>query len=223
MKRSNLIVFTGIDGSGKTTQAKILVDYLKEDGQAVSYVWSRWEPLLLRPFIKKWKKKTVKDASSPSGDPNEFLNKKQALLRNPFVRWIWLGAFFIDYGLQIFTKIRVRLIKGGLVISDRIFFDSVVDQAVNLGGKKDWLLESLDSFWMKIIFPQPDMVFYIDCPETIAFSRKDDAPNIEYLIDRRRLYLQLADRYGWIKMNGTLPVDDLAVKIKDNIHRRFNI
>ena len=132
-----------------------------------------------------------------------------------------LIVFFVDYGIQIFIKIRIKLLTKKLIISDRIFYDSVIDQAINLGERGDWLLGSLDSFCMKMIFPRPDMVFYIDCSGDLAFSRKRDAPNVDYLIERRNLYLELAERYGWIKIDGTLPVDKIAVQIKELVYRRL--
>lgn len=223
MRRGCLIVFTGIDGSGKTTQADLLVKCLQKDGIDVSYVWSRWEPLLLRPVINRWKNKRTKNIDKPNHDFNEFKNRKKKLLHNPIFRKLWLISFFIDYGIQIFIKIRIRLLKKELIISDRIFYDSVIDQAINLGDRKAWMLDSLDSFWMKMIFPEPSMVIYVDCPADIAFLRKDDAPNVEYLMERRDLYLKLADKYGWIKVDGTLPVDEIAIQIKDNVYNKFNI
>ena len=227
MRRGSLIVFIGIDGSGKTTQAKLLVDSLNQDGLCVSYVWNRWEPLFLLSLIKRWKHNVTKHATTNeladnelaelNSDFNRIKYKKQKLLNNPVLRWLWLISFFADYGLQVFVKVRLRLLKKCLVISDRTFYDSVIDQAINLGEKRDWLLNSLDSFWIKFFFPNPDMVIYIDCPEEIAFSRKRDerTPNIEYFIERRKLYLALADKYKWIKINGTLPV---GVPLAGNLH-----
>jgi len=230
MRRGSLIVFTGIDGSGKTTQAKLLVDSLNQDGLCVSYVWNRWEPFFLRPLIKKWKHNATKPTADnePAGlipDFNKIKYKKQKLLDNPALRWLWLISFFVDYGVQVFVKVRLRLLKKCPVISDRTFYDSVIDQAVNLGKNRDWLLNSLDSFWMKFFFPEPDMIIYIDCPEEIAFSRKIDVhtPNIEYFIERRKLYLALAGKYNWVKLDGTLPIDEIAVQVKDKVYKKLGI
>ena len=223
MKKGYLIVFTGIDGSGKTTQSKLLVESLQKDGIDVSYVWSRWEPLFLRPLINRWRYKVTKGATKSNSESDKIKDKKKSLLSNPIFRWLWLVAFLIDYGLQIFVKIRIGLLKKQIIISDRIFYDSVIDQAINLGSKKDWLLGTLDSSWLRLLFPEPDVVLYVDCPEDIAFSRKNDAPNIEYLAERRKLYLKLADKYKWSKIDGTLSVDEIAVQIKDNVHKKLNI
>jgi len=220
MNKGCLIVFVGIDGSGKTTQAKILLRGLGEEGIKATYVWCRWEPFLLRPLIKRWKNKNA--GKSDSGSV-AVRNKKQKLLDRPVFRWLWLSSFFIDYGLQIFLKVRVKLLMRRLVISDRIFYDSIIDQAVNLGNRSDWLLNSMDSFWMRMFFPQPQLVIYVDCPEDIAFSRKDDAPDVEYLIDRRKQYLKLAEKYGWMKVDGTMQVEKLAARIKDEIMERVGL
>lgn len=222
MNKGYLIVFTGIDGSGKTTQAEMLVDVLRQSGLEVSYVWARWEQRLVRPFTKKWKRKIEKDTGHADGRAIKNKPKKQKLLSNPFVRWLWLFAFFIDYGLQILFKIRFKLIWDRVLVSDRMFYDSVIDQAVNLGSNKDWLLNNLDSVWMRFLFPKPDMVFYIDCPGEVAFSRKDDAPDVEYLTDRRMLYKHLAEKYNWNIIDGTLPIQEIALMINRIVNERVN-
>lgn len=223
MKKKNLVVFTGIDGSGKTTQAKLLVDKLKQEQKDVVYIRNKWEPFILRPLIRRWKRSQNKGLNDLSLKPDDIKEKKQVLLGNPFFRFLWLIAFFLDYGLQIFFKIRFRIHKPDILVSDRIFYDSVIDQAINLGERKNVLLDRLDSFWMKILFPVPDLVFYVDCPEDVAFKRKQDeyTPNIEYLVDRRKLYLSLSGKYKWIQIDGTLAVNDIAVNIHNIVRTRF--
>ena len=222
MNKGLLIVFCGIDGSGKTTQAQLLVDALMKKGLPASYVWARWEQILVRPLTRKWKSSIKKETGHLDGRAKENKQKKRKLLSNPVLRWLWLGAFFVDYGLQILLKVRVRLMRKELIVSDRMFYDSVIDQAINLGSNSGWLLDNLDSPWMKIIFPEPDVVMYIDCPGEIAFARKDDAPDVEYLTDRRALYKQLAEKYGWIEIDGTNSVDDIAAQVKEIVYQKLS-
>jgi dTMP kinase len=223
MSNGFLVSFVGIDGSGKTTQAKILVDSLSRNGFNTSYVWCRWEPFFLKYFIKMWRDITRKNTIGEGSYKIEIKNKKQKLLSNPLFRWLWMLVFLIDYGFQVFIRIHINLMKGQMVISDRIFYDSIIDQAINLGQKKDLLLNNLNSFWIKVIFPIPNIVIYIDCPENIAFSRTDDDLDIEYLKDRRKLYLELADRFGWFKIDGTLPVDVVANQVREVVYKKLAI
>ena len=96
MNKGRLIVFTGIDGSGKTTQANLLLGSLQKDGIDAAYVWSRWEPLLLRPVINRWKNSKKGEGAGPEQNYIELKNKKKKLLDNPVIRWLWLIFFFID-------------------------------------------------------------------------------------------------------------------------------
>lgn len=223
MRKGHLVVFCGIDGSGKTTQAELLINALDRQGVQASYVWARWEQKLVRPFTGKWKDHIKKDTGQSDGGAKENKLKKRKLLNNPVIRFLWLGAFFIDYGWQILVKVRIRLIRKELIVSDRMFYDSVIDQAVNLGNNRKWLLDNLTSPWMRVLFPKPDIVIYIDCPGEIAFARKDDAPDVEYLTDRRKLYKHLAEQYEWIEIDGTQPVDDIAEHIRNVVNQKLQV
>lgn len=221
MKRL-LIAFTGLDGSGKTTQAKLLIEGLQEKGISVHYVWSRWKPFLLKPLILLWKRAIKKNNGMLHEEYAEVKRNKQGLLKKPFFRLSWLMLFFIDYGAQIFFKVRLGTIGKKFIISDRISYDSVIDQAINLGEQQDILMNNLDSLWMRILFLRPDFVIYVDCPANIAFQRKDDAPSLEYLEERRSLYLKLAKRLNWLIMDGTLPIQEISRQILIKVTEKIN-
>ncbi|MHA1341450.1 MAG: dTMP kinase [Promethearchaeota archaeon] len=223
MEKGFLIAFIGVDGSGKTTQAKLLFERLKQDGLQVSYVWSRWDPIFLRPLINIWKKTIKRDMTKSNYEVSQMKNTKKRLLNNFVFRWLWLVCFLVDYGVQMFIKMRIELFRRKVIISDRTFYDSLIDQAINLGNKKSLLLDNVNIFFMNIFFPQPDLIIYLDCPVDIAFFRKVDVPDIEYIKERKELYLKLASKYGWTKVDGALDIDDISAQVRDKVYSKLGI
>ena len=50
-RKGNFICFIGIDGAGKTTHAKALAKIMEKNGVKCKYMWCRFEPFLIAPFI----------------------------------------------------------------------------------------------------------------------------------------------------------------------------
>ncbi len=95
------IVFEGLDGSGQTTQAKLLATFLKQKNFKI---FLTKEPTLDSPFGKKI---------------NQALLKEKKL--SPF---LLQKLFALDRKWHLENKIIPCLKKGYLVISDRYFFSS---------------------------------------------------------------------------------------------------
>jgi len=67
-KMGKLIVFEGTDGSGKTTQSKLLINYLKKREIPVKYIsfpryddslWGAMVRRFLNGILENWKKSTL--------------------------------------------------------------------------------------------------------------------------------------------------------------------
>ena len=94
-----------------------------------------------------------------------------------------------------------------IIICDRYYYDVFVSLAITLSYTKSELKRKLKIFsWF---YPKPDYAFLLDIPEEISFNRKNDIPSIEYLKQRRNLYIEIAKEYGMEVLDGT---DDVKTK-----------
>lgn len=149
--------------------------------------------------------------------------RRQAFFRNPFFRICWAAIFFIEYTSQLFVKITINSYRSRVIVSDRTFYDSLIDQALNFGYAKDQLFRWLDSWIITWIFPHPQAVIYMDCDPKIAFLRKNDIPDIQGLEEREALYKQLAGRYTWITLDGTLPADEIFTRVQEVVYKKAGV
>lgn len=126
-RRGLLIVFEGPDGSGKTTQRKLLKTWLKGEGHTV--VTTKWSSsALIKPLIKA--RKQVR-----SLDVTEF-----SLLHA------------CDFRHRLETEILPALCSGKTVIADRYFFTALA-RDVTRGADLSWVLNLYAPiFWPDAVF-----------------------------------------------------------------------
>lgn len=213
-----LICFTGIDGSGKSTQSKNLTEYLKGRGIPTIYVWNRFEPRLLIPFFKIGKLLFFRGKDLYK-DYTDFSRTQQRILGKSVIARIYQFLLTVDYALQIMLKIKIPLIRGWTVVCDRYVFDSAVDIGIDTGnpGKTK---EMLEAFFR--LTPKPDVTFLLDLPEHIALERKSDTPSLEYLKERRQLYLDMAEAYNMIVLDGATAPQTVEALVRKRIGKMIH-
>ncbi len=215
-----LICFAGIDGSGKTTQAQRLVDWMKRQGVQSEYVWSIFEPWLLKPFMKTGRALFLREKDMFK-DYTEYFDARRGLFRYPLASAFFHYCFFGEYLLRFLPQIRLLLMRGRSVICDRYVYDAVAGLAADLEYPDGKIRATVNH--LLYLMPEPDLTFLIDLPEETAYQRKDDVPSVGYLEKRRQIYLDLAKEYGMTILDGSRDLTELENLIQDKVRGKLKM
>ena len=222
-----LIYISGIDGCGKTTQATLLVDLLKENGVDAQYAWLRWDPSFRNLFVffrsiigKTKKKKTIYRQHKEEIQHTQWISLKKALLSNSLLRRLWWEYASRDYYSSL--KKKLRELSVDVLIVDRYIHDFIIDQAINLGIPPNDQLILLDKLKSKG-FRFPDLNIIINLPAQEGYSRKLDGTPLEYLKEREMRYRQIPQEENTLQLDGTEKIDFLASNISHWVSEKIGI
>ena len=175
MKDNLFIAFEGIDGSGKSTQVKLLCDNLKKAGHKV---YSTFEPT---------------DGPIGSVIRNIFNHRIEADHRTIAGLFV---ADRLDHLLNKTNGILKKLQEGYTVITDRYYFSSYAYHGTHM--PMDWVIEA-NSLSADLL--RPDLNIYIDISPEIGMNRLNKGRNsmelyetIENLIKVRSKYLEALEQ-----------------------------
>ena len=209
-----LIVIEGTDGSGKSTQFKLLTSRLEAENHKFQKLvfpqYSEPSSALIRMYLGG------AFGSSPS-DVNAYAASAfYAVDRYASYKKVW-GQWYEN---------------GGLVVSDRYTSSNAVHQASKEAGENQqkflqWLY---DFEYSKLGLPCPDLIIYLDVPTdfTEAMMRRREADtnthadihelDLTYLATCRRTGKAAAEYYGWTVIdcvrNGTMrSIEDIHEEI----------
>ncbi len=221
-----LIYISGIDGCGKTTQAKLLVDLLKENGFDAQYAWLRWEPSMkkLFSFLRLMletsnPKKCLSKEDHEKIRHNKWVSFKTKILSRKVMRWLWWTYACADYYFT--SRKRFRRLNSEVVIVDRYLLDFLIDQASNLGIKSADTQKLLNKFFLKRFKP-PDLNILIDLPASEGYTRKLNGTPLDYLKDREKRYREILASEDTLHVNGLNTIDVVANEISQWVLKKLS-
>ncbi|ACJ15681.1 thymidylate kinase [Thermococcus onnurineus NA1] len=188
------IVIEGIDGAGKSTQARLLAEWFKKKGYDVVLTKEPTDTAfgkLIRRLVLTGGKEGIIDGARIS-------HEAEALL------------FAADRAEHVHKLIKPSLKTGKIVISDRYFYSSLAYQWAR-GLDLEWLID-LNRFAVR-----PDLVILLDLPVKESMKRingrsiKTEFDKIAELQKKvRENYLKLAERFPEMRIvNALASVEDI--------------
>lgn len=209
-----LIVIEGTDGSGKSTQFRLLTDRLESEQvkfqKLVFPQYSEPSSALIRMYLGG------EFGKSPS-DVNAYA----------------ASAFYSVDRYASYRKVWGKWYEGGgLVVSDRYTTSNAVHQASKEPEDKreDFLNWLYDFEYDKLGLPRPDLVIYLDVPtdftEKMLRHRESEThtqadiheQDMQYLATCRRMGRAAAEHYGWTVIRC---VRDGAMRSMEDIHEEI--
>lgn len=163
-----IIVLTGIDGSGKTTQSQLLKEYLDSNIRVAFVQQFSSETKIGAHLISKYANKLIACERCVAED--QFHEKPAARSRIRKKHFLKVFAEFriIITGLfHTWVKI-LRNYNSDIIIFDRYYFDDT--------NKAIWLYNmplSVERITYKLV-PPPDMLIYLNASPEIAWQREQD-------------------------------------------------
>ena len=209
-----LIVIEGTDGSGKSTQFRLLTGRLESEQvkfqKLVFPQYSEPSSALIRMYLGGEFGKSPSDVNAYAASAFYSVDRYASY------RKVW-GKWYEE---------------GGLVVSDRYTTSNAVHQASKEPeDKRDDFLNWLYDFeYDKLGLPRPDLVIYLDVPtdftekmlrhrETETHTHADiHEQDTQYLATCRRMGRAAAEHYGWTVIRC---VRDGAMRSMEDIHEEI--
>jgi len=189
--------FEGIDGSGKSTQARLLADALRLTGHEV---------VLTR---------------EPGGSPGAE-EIRRLVLEGSTDRWSAETEILLFTAARrdhLEKTIRPALARGAVVITDRFADSTRMYQGISRGD----LAQVVDDLHALMIVVEPDLTFLVDLPAEMGLARAQSRAGAEMRFEDMGLTLQSQMRSGFLALaakhprfaviDGTKSQDAIAAQI----------
>ncbi len=190
-----LICIEGLDKSGKTTQARLLVEELKRRGF-----------------------RSVYTSEPTSGEIGQLLRETVLRRRRRIPAVVEAVLFAADRLYHVEREIKPFLRRGFIVVSDRYLYSSLAYQGA-AGLDLQWI-RRINRF-----SPKPDIAIYLDVPLEILASRMDSEgsvmENIENQVRVRDVYMRIVEDGELILVDGKGSIKDTSNKILSLVLERI--
>lgn len=213
-KRPLLISFSGVDGSGKSTQIEHLRNCLHAAGLKTKLL-AFWDDVVVGCKYREAFVHTVYESEKGVGVPDKPVHRKDKNIRAWYLTLARHGLYLAD-AAHLRTVVR-RAFKSGadVIIMDRYIYDELANLPLVNAASRTFV------DFVQGIAPKPDIAYLLDADPQAARARKPEYP-VEFMQESRRAYHQLATMLRGLTIIRPLPLAQAKQAVINAASRIFS-
>jgi thymidylate kinase len=198
-KKPLLITFSGLDGSGKSTQIASVMDYLKSQKMRVVKL-AFWDNVVVGKRYREGFVHKVYKSEKGIGAPGKPVNRRDKNMRGWYLSLSRAGLYFLDAVHLCEVIGRARRGSPDVIIMDRYIYDELANLPLTNPVSR-WFAKSVNQ-----LVPKPDLALLLDADPEAARARKPEYP-VDFMKKSRQAYFQLAKLLGRITTINPAPLE----------------
>jgi dTMP kinase len=213
---SRLVSFSGLDGSGKSSQAGYLRDILEQLGFDAFVVWTPAQAISLRRLVLPIRR--LLRLGTRSGLPQRESPDYRPTTYPAVVAHVWTFVWVVLTALSLRRALRPHFARGRIIVCDRYALDYAVFLEYRHGEQRSfrvqrWLLRRLS--------PKPYAAYFLDVAPAVALGRKEDLYALPELTRQAEVYRSRCAEFGARRLDGEQPPDVLSREVATEVWLRL--
>ncbi len=208
------IHLAGADGTGKTTQARLILALLCKQGIRARYAWLRFPRLFCTPFLIYARLRGYSHQEVVDGCRYGMWDFRASWLMANVFPW----ALLLDAFLIAMVRIYIPLWLGYTPVCDRFVVDILTDLVTGLGDLR--FDERIPGRLFLALLPRDSAVAVLDLAPNIAQQRCPELKGDRSQPLRRAVYLDIARRHGIAVISTEDSIASTTAQLIDVMARR---
>ena len=210
-----LVSISGVDGAGKSTQARALRSAFQTCAIRTRTVWARGGASSLAAGLIGLGRRLIgagDDARAGRGADEEA--RRAALFRRPIARRGWPWLILIDLTWAYLRRVRWPLLRGRVVICDRYVADALAEMGGRLGEAR--VMQRLPCRLLRRLNPRPHLAWYLEVAPAAARARQpaEVQQGTPQLAERQiTVYNRLLEAGELRRVDGSLPPEEIGDRL----------
>ena len=188
--KSLLVSFSGLDGSGKSTQISNLVRALHANGYRTKQL-AFWDNVVVGSRFREGFVHKAYKSQRGIGAPGEPVERRDKNVRRWYLTLARHLLYFIDALHLRFVVGSARRTGADVVILDRYIYDELANLPLSSPMTRAYVR------FVNWMVPRPDVAYLLDADPEAARERKPEYP-VDFMRECRRAYKNLAMIMGRI-------------------------
>jgi thymidylate kinase len=195
-----IVSFSGLDGSGKTTQIDALRKAAAELGLSTTLI-TFWDDVVIGVRYRSEFVHKVFGSEQGIGEPGHPVERRDKNVRVGYLTVMRHLLYLVDAIHLRIVLSRARRGPARVIVMDRYVYDELANLPL-----ENWFSSAYARLLARIA-PRPDLAFLLDAEPELARARKPEY-SVNFLCQSRRAYFRLARLLGWITIVPPLNLED---------------